>query len=154
MRLNFCTRRKSTSEGRRTHSLEFFLGRRVGLLRGEYIYTIKRHVFCWCFWITAWFLFFYFYSQMMIRWKLIMKVTPTVTAAQEKGIKVVTKTPLTLSQNQKKSGAECCPECCPETSKIRHRCPKRNTTKQLFKKWIRCCSGSSIFSYFGKRRAI
>ena len=46
----------------------------------------------------------YFYSQMMIRWKL--KMTPTVTAAQEKGIKVVTKTHITLCQNQKKSGAE------------------------------------------------
>ena len=58
-------------------------------------------------------LILYFYSQMMIPWKL--KVTPTVTAAQEKSIKVVTKRHLTLSQNQKTSGAECCPRCCPET---------------------------------------
>ena len=55
----------------------------------------------------------YFYTQMMIPWK--MTVTPTVTAAQEKSIKVVTKRHLTLSQNQKKSGAECCPRCFPET---------------------------------------
>lgn len=51
---------------------------------------------------------------MMFLWKL--KVTSTVTAAQEKSIKVVTKSHLTLSQNQKKSGAECCPRCCPENS--------------------------------------
>ena len=61
-------------------------------------------------------------------------MTPTVTAAQEKGIKVVMKTHLTLSQNQKKSGAECCPKCCPETSKIRHRCatPQNSPSKGEF----------------------
>ena len=44
-------------------------------------------------------LILYFHSQMMFLWKL--KVTSTVTAAQEKSIKVVTKSHLTLSQNQR-----------------------------------------------------
>lgn len=67
-------------------------------------------------------LFLYFNSQMMIPCKtsFTLKVTPTVTAAQQKSVKVVTKSHLPPSQNQKKSGAECCPRCCPETLKIHH----------------------------------
>lgn len=78
-------------------------------------------------------LFLYFNSQMMIPCKtsFTLKVTPTVTAAQEKSVKVVTKSHLPPSQNQKKSGAECCPRCCPETLKIHHHYSKRNAVNSL-----------------------
>ena len=78
-------------------------------------------------------LFLYFNSQMMIPCKtsFTLKVTPTVTAAREKIVKVVTKSHLPPSQNQKKSGAECCPRCCPETLKIHHHYSKHNAVNSL-----------------------